>query len=124
MGVGPALPHPGVGEVGEVGDPVVDVPSPPPASRIGWGRGRRSGCGEVSQACSLAGAGGSRSPGDAEEQLQRLREERTCKVCLDHAVSVVFVPCGHLVCAACAPNLQLCPICRAAIRSCVRTFLS
>lgn len=59
-----------------------------------------------------------------EEQLRRLQEERTCKVCLDQAVSVVFVPCGHLVCTQCAPNLHLCPICRAPVRSCVRTFLS
>uniref|UniRef100_A0A8C6ALK3 RING-type E3 ubiquitin transferase n=1 Tax=Monodon monoceros TaxID=40151 RepID=A0A8C6ALK3_MONMO len=59
-----------------------------------------------------------------EKQLQRLREEWTCRVCLDRAVAVVFVPCGHLACAECAPSLQLCPICRAPIRSCVRTFLS
>ncbi|KAM9589755.1 baculoviral IAP repeat-containing protein 7 [Trichechus inunguis] len=59
-----------------------------------------------------------------EEQLRRLRRERTCKVCLDREVGVVFVPCGHLVCTECAPNLRLCPICRAPIRSCVRTFLS
>ncbi|KAM6163898.1 baculoviral IAP repeat-containing protein 7 [Rhynchocyon petersi] len=59
-----------------------------------------------------------------EEQLQRLQQERTCKVCLDRAVGVVFVPCGHLVCAECAPNLRVCPICRAPISSCVRTFLS
>ncbi|XP_010834953.1 PREDICTED: baculoviral IAP repeat-containing protein 7 [Bison bison bison] len=61
---------------------------------------------------------------DAEEQLRRLREERTCRVCLDRTVGVVFVPCGHLACAECAPSLQQCPICRAPIRSCVRTFLS
>ncbi|KAI4538291.1 hypothetical protein MG293_011694 [Ovis ammon polii] len=61
---------------------------------------------------------------DAEEQLRRLREERTCRVCLDRTVGVVFVPCGHLACAECAPNLQQCPICRAPVRSCVRTFLS
>ncbi|XP_032951123.1 baculoviral IAP repeat-containing protein 7 isoform X2 [Rhinolophus ferrumequinum] len=69
---------------------------------------------------------GGREPGvrDAEEQLQRLREERTCKVCLDRTVCIVFVPCGHLVCAECAPHLQQCPVCRAPIRSCVRTFLS
>ncbi|XP_048956360.1 baculoviral IAP repeat-containing protein 7 isoform X2 [Canis lupus dingo] len=68
---------------------------------------------------------GAREPGarDAEEQLQRLREERVCKVCLDRTVCTVFVPCGHLVCAECAPALQLCPVCRAPIRSCVRTFL-
>uniref|UniRef100_A0A8C2UVY5 RING-type E3 ubiquitin transferase n=1 Tax=Chinchilla lanigera TaxID=34839 RepID=A0A8C2UVY5_CHILA len=71
-------------------------------------------------------AGGPPSPtaGDPQEQLRRLQEERRCKVCLDRSVSVVFVPCGHLVCAECAPSLQLCPICRAPIRSCVRTFLS
>ncbi|XP_034496047.1 baculoviral IAP repeat-containing protein 7 [Ailuropoda melanoleuca] len=69
---------------------------------------------------------GAGEPGarDAQEQLRRLQEERTCKVCLDRAVGTVFVPCGHLVCAECAPALRLCPICRAPIRSCVRTFLS
>ncbi|XP_063258285.1 baculoviral IAP repeat-containing protein 7 [Prinia subflava] len=60
-----------------------------------------------------------------EEQLRRLREERTCKVCMDKEVSVVFVPCGHLVaCEECALNLRLCPICRAAIRGSVRAFMS
>ncbi|XP_062497997.1 baculoviral IAP repeat-containing protein 7 [Pezoporus occidentalis] len=60
-----------------------------------------------------------------EEQLQRLREERMCKVCLDKDVSVVFVPCGHLVaCRECAFNLRLCPICRAVIQDRVRTFMS
>lgn len=46
-----------------------------------------------------------------DEQLRRLREERTCRVCLDRTVGVVLVPCGHLACAECAPNLQQCPIC-------------
>ena len=59
-----------------------------------------------------------------QEQLRQLQEERTCKVCLDQAVSVVFVPCGHLVCPECAPSLRVCPICRVPICSCVRTFLS
>ncbi|NP_001156719.1 baculoviral IAP repeat-containing protein 7 precursor [Mus musculus] len=61
---------------------------------------------------------------DVQEQLRQLQEERRCKVCLDRAVSIVFVPCGHFVCTECAPNLQLCPICRVPICSCVRTFLS
>ncbi|NWH81075.1 BIR7B protein, partial [Piaya cayana] len=62
---------------------------------------------------------------DTEEQLRRLQEERTCKVCMDRDVSVVFVPCGHLVaCAECASNLSSCPICRAVIRGCVKTFMS
>ncbi|XP_031228891.1 baculoviral IAP repeat-containing protein 7 isoform X2 [Mastomys coucha] len=61
---------------------------------------------------------------DVQEQLRQLQEERRCKVCLDRAVSVVFVPCGHFVCTECAPNLQLCPICRVPICTCIRTFLS
>ncbi|XP_040291513.1 baculoviral IAP repeat-containing protein 7 isoform X2 [Bufo bufo] len=60
-----------------------------------------------------------------EEQLRRLKEERLCKVCMDKDVSMVFVPCGHLVvCMDCAPNLRHCPICRASIRGSVRAFMS
>ncbi|KFU90359.1 Baculoviral IAP repeat-containing protein 7-B [Chaetura pelagica] len=60
-----------------------------------------------------------------EEQLRRLQEERMCKVCMGRDVSVVFVPCGHLVaCGECALNLRSCPICRAVIQESVRTFMS
>lgn len=60
-----------------------------------------------------------------EEQLRKLQEERTCKVCMDREVSIVFIPCGHLVvCKDCAPSLRKCPICRGAIKGTVRTFLS
>ncbi|XP_005378032.2 PREDICTED: baculoviral IAP repeat-containing protein 3 [Chinchilla lanigera] len=60
-----------------------------------------------------------------EEQLRRLQEERTCKVCMDREVSIVFIPCGHLVvCRDCAPSLRKCPICRSTIKGTVRTFLS
>uniref|UniRef100_A0A7N4NVF5 Baculoviral IAP repeat containing 2 n=1 Tax=Sarcophilus harrisii TaxID=9305 RepID=A0A7N4NVF5_SARHA len=52
-----------------------------------------------------------------EEQLRRLQEERTCKVCMDKEVSIVFIPCGHLVvCKECAPSLRKCPICRGIIK--------
>ncbi|KAF4795764.1 baculoviral IAP repeat containing 7 [Turdus rufiventris] len=80
-----------------------------------------------------SGCGASSSPGESrdgsqlstEEQLRRLQEERMCKVCMDKDVSVVFVPCGHLVaCAECALNLRRCPICRAAIQGSVRAFMS
>ncbi|XP_006167105.1 baculoviral IAP repeat-containing protein 7 isoform X3 [Tupaia chinensis] len=81
---------------------------------------------ELPTPCTEIQSENAREPGagDAAEQLRRLQEERTCKVCLDRAVRVVFVPCGHLACAECAPSLQLCPICRAPVRSYVRTFLS
>ncbi|XP_060086634.1 baculoviral IAP repeat-containing protein 7 isoform X1 [Heteronotia binoei] len=62
---------------------------------------------------------------NVEDQLRRLQEERTCKVCMDKEVSIVLVPCGHLVvCAECAPNLRRCPICRATIRDTMRAFMS
>ncbi|XP_059390554.1 baculoviral IAP repeat-containing protein 2-like [Carassius carassius] len=60
-----------------------------------------------------------------EEQLRRLQEERTCKVCMDKEVNIVFIPCGHLVvCKECAPSLSKCPICRGLVKGAVRTFLS
>ncbi|MBN3311398.1 BIRC3 protein, partial [Atractosteus spatula] len=60
-----------------------------------------------------------------EEQLRQLQEERTCKVCMDKVVSIVFIPCGHLVvCTDCAASLRHCPICRAVIRGSVRAFMS
>uniref|UniRef100_A0A4W6D8Q0 Baculoviral IAP repeat containing 2 n=1 Tax=Lates calcarifer TaxID=8187 RepID=A0A4W6D8Q0_LATCA len=60
-----------------------------------------------------------------EEQLRRLQEERTCKVCMDKEVNIVFIPCGHLVvCKECAPSLRKCPICRGLVKGTVRTFLS
>ena len=60
-----------------------------------------------------------------EEQLRKLQEERMCKVCMDREVSIVFIPCGHLVvCKDCAPSLRKCPICRGTIKGTVRTFLS
>lgn len=60
-----------------------------------------------------------------EEQLRRLQEERTCKVCMDKEVNIVFIPCGHLVvCRECAPSLRKCPICRGLVKGTVRTFLS
>ena len=63
-----------------------------------------------------------RSP---EELLRQLQEERTCKVCMDKPVSIVFIPCGHLVvCSDCATSLRHCPICRASIRGSVRAFMS
>ncbi|XP_013419082.1 baculoviral IAP repeat-containing protein 3-like, partial [Lingula anatina] len=54
------------------------------------------------------------------EENQRLKAQMTCKICMDEEVSVVFLPCGHLViCAQCAPALRSCPICTSLIRATV-----
>lgn len=42
-----------------------------------------------------------------------LRQPELCKICMDAEVSIVYVPCGHLVtCGTCAPTVKSCPVCR------------
>ncbi|NXJ61620.1 XIAP ligase, partial [Rostratula benghalensis] len=51
-----------------------------------------------------------------EEKLRRLQEEKLCKICMAKDISVVLIPCGHLVaCKGCAEALHACPLCRANI---------
>lgn len=64
-------------------------------------------------------------PESLERENARLKEARTCKVCMDNEIGVVFLPCGHLICCVnCAPSLKDCPMCRTSIQGTVRTFLS
>ncbi|KAJ7310497.1 hypothetical protein JRQ81_007419 [Phrynocephalus forsythii] len=47
-----------------------------------------------------------------EEKLRRLQEEKLCKICMDKTISVVLIPCGHLVaCGDCAKAIARCPLC-------------
>ncbi|XP_063362858.1 baculoviral IAP repeat-containing protein 7-B-like [Cydia amplana] len=60
-----------------------------------------------------------------EEENRQLKEARLCKVCMDSEVSVVFLPCGHLVsCARCGAALATCPLCREPVRALVRAYLA
>ncbi|OPL33425.1 hypothetical protein AM593_03149, partial [Mytilus galloprovincialis] len=60
-----------------------------------------------------------------EEENQNLRDQQTCKICLDEPIAIVFLPCGHLAsCVNCAPALRRCPICRAFIKGTVKAILS
>lgn len=60
-----------------------------------------------------------------EEENFKLKEQRICKICMDEEVSIVLLPCGHLVsCVKCAPALRNCPICRNGIKGTVRTFMA
>jgi len=62
---------------------------------------------------------------ELEEDLRQLREARQCKICMDHEVGVVFLPCGHLVsCVRCATAVSVCAVCRAQIKAHVRTYFS
>ncbi|XP_061454542.1 E3 ubiquitin-protein ligase XIAP [Rhineura floridana] len=47
-----------------------------------------------------------------EEKLRSLQEEKLCKICMDKTISVVLIPCGHLVaCKDCAEAVDKCPLC-------------
>jgi len=60
-----------------------------------------------------------------EEENRKLKEARTCRVCMDNEINTVFLPCGHLSCCEmCSKSLSDCPICRNVIRGTVKTFLA
>ncbi|CAG2244792.1 unnamed protein product [Mytilus edulis] len=57
-----------------------------------------------------------------KEENQNLRDQQTCKICLQEPVSIAFLPCGHLAtCNNCAPMLRRCPICRTFIKGTIKT---
>ncbi|XP_052060877.1 putative inhibitor of apoptosis [Mytilus californianus] len=59
-----------------------------------------------------------------EEENQNLKDQQTCKICLDKPISIVFLPCGHMAsCANCAPALRRCPICRVFIKGTVKAIM-
>jgi len=61
---------------------------------------------------------------DMKDEIEKLQNERMCKICWENEVSVVFLPCGHLSsCSTCAPAFKDCPICRRRIEQVVKTFL-
>ncbi|XP_063614003.1 baculoviral IAP repeat-containing protein 2-like [Penaeus indicus] len=60
-----------------------------------------------------------------KEELERMREDRTCKVCMDSEIAIVFLPCSHMVtCVSCAVSLRQCPICRRDIKHVCRAIVS
>ncbi|CAC5373532.1 unnamed protein product [Mytilus coruscus] len=59
-----------------------------------------------------------------EEENQNLRDQQTCKICLDEPIAIVFLPCGHMAfCMNCAPALRRCPICRVFIKGTVKAIM-
>ncbi|CAC5385849.1 unnamed protein product [Mytilus coruscus] len=59
-----------------------------------------------------------------EEENQNLKDQQTCKICLDEPIAIVFLPCGHLAaCVTCAPGLRRCPICRTFIKGTVKAIM-
>ena len=48
--------------------------------------------------------------------------ERECPICFEPERSTALVPCGHILCRACAAAHESCPVCRAAVTSRLRLF--
>ncbi|XP_048255821.1 baculoviral IAP repeat-containing protein 7-like isoform X3 [Haliotis rufescens] len=56
---------------------------------------------------------------------RKLRAQVTCRLCQTAEVSVVFLPCGHLVtCATCAERVDTCPMCAKIIAGTVKAFMA
>jgi hypothetical protein len=46
-----------------------------------------------------------------------------CTICMDRAIEIVCVPCGHLcMCGPCSAAIVSCPICRAHVAQMVKTY--
>lgn len=56
------------------------------------------------------------------DRVENLVDQTKCGVCFDHPLSIAL-NCGHLVCSACAPQLNDCPQCRETITLRLRVYL-
>ena len=72
-----------------------------------------------------------------QEEVQTLKEDRLCTICLDNEKATVIIPCGHVTCNLCILSLSIrenvstrennsdmiCPICRSTITNVVKAFI-
>ena len=49
-------------------------------------------------------------------------ERDECPICFEPEKSTALVPCGHILCGACAAKYANCPVCREAVASRMRVF--
>ena len=60
---------------------------------------------------------------ELRDEMEHLKDEKRCKICLDSPVSMVLQPCRHLVCCHnCSYKIKVCPICRARITKRLKVF--
>lgn len=56
---------------------------------------------------------------------QKACDRLTCKICLEEELSILFLPCSHLIsCQRCAVNLTNCPLCRSTIHAAIQAYIS
>merc|ERR1712034_175959 len=56
-----------------------------------------------------------------EKQLQEIKEQTMCAVCLDRRKNMIFL-CGHGSCQLCGDKLSDCPMCRKPIEKRIILF--
>ena len=57
-------------------------------------------------------------------ETQRESEMKSCRICMDHDIESMFLPCGHVCCCKkCAHSVTLCPICRSRVERIMRAYL-
>ncbi|XP_071964217.1 E3 ubiquitin-protein ligase XIAP-like [Antedon mediterranea] len=67
----------------------------------------------------------SQSKDDVAKELEDLKDQHACKICLDQSANILFRPCNHLVtCNECSKNINMCPVCRAAIEDRIKIYQS
>ena len=58
-----------------------------------------------------------------QSRLKTLKDEQTCKVCLNNTSNCLFLPCRHICCCiVCAEALRSCPICRRNIEKIIKVY--
>ena len=60
-----------------------------------------------------------------EEENRKLKEARTYRICMNHGMITLLLPCGHLSCCEmCSKSLSRCPVCRNIIRGVGRLLVN
>ncbi|XP_077965706.1 uncharacterized protein LOC120334396 [Styela clava] len=58
-----------------------------------------------------------------QQQLEKIEEERMCKICFSNPADMVFIPCSHMICCMeCTQAIRQCPICRKKIEKAIKTY--
>lgn len=58
---------------------------------------------------------------ELENRVRNLEDQTTCTICMEASKDMIF-QCGHGVCEACSPQLQICHLCRVPISTRIKTY--
>ncbi|XP_077976727.1 uncharacterized protein LOC120334399 [Styela clava] len=75
---------------------------------------------EVAQAVNLE-----ENSESLQQQLDKIEEERMCKICFSNPADMVFIPCSHMICCMeCTQAIRHCPVCRKKIEKAIKTYVN